>query len=90
MKEDQWLIASANSALREINIQINLREAKAAEFVEMIKDTNVEAWDLDLISSVYDLMRSGNSVRFSLAGVYQMGYICGMRAERKSRETGEV
>ena len=90
MKEDQWLIASANSALREINLQINLREAKAAEFVEMIKSTNTEKWDLDLICRVYDLIREGYGDRSSLAGVYQMDYMCGECAERKRREAGEA
>ena len=90
MEKDQWLMASANSALREINLQINLREAKAAEFVEMIKDTNTEEWDLDLICRVYDLIRDGYGDSSSLAGIYQMGYICGERAERERREAGKV
>ncbi|WP_298202128.1 hypothetical protein [Desulfosporosinus sp.] len=86
MKKVQELTIGNESILNEVN----LREAKASEFVEMIKDTNVEEWDLDLIWRVHDLMRDSCSVRFSLAGVYQMGYICGIRAERKRRETGEA
>lgn len=75
--------------LFEESITPELVETKAAEFVEMIKATNVEEWDLDLIWHVYDLMLSSiESVRLSLAGVYQMGYICGARAERERRESG--
>lgn len=63
------------------------REVKVAKFVEMIKATNVSEWDLDLIWSVYDSMLSScESVRLSLAGVYQMGVI----AERERREGGKA
>ena len=86
MEKEQDLTLSRESILNSIN----LREAKAAEFVAMIKDTNVEKWDLDLIWRVYDLMHSSCSVRFSLGGVYQMGYICGIRAERERRSGGRA
>ncbi len=56
----------------------------------MIKDTSVEERDLDLIWSVYGRMLSSCSIRFSLAGFYQIGYICAItneRAEKKVRSS---
>ncbi|MDR3587498.1 MAG: hypothetical protein P4L59_19630 [Desulfosporosinus sp.] len=72
MEKEPWLMASTNSALQEIN----LREARATNLVEMIRSTDAEEWDLDLIERVYNLIIEGGfSHRFALAAVYQMGVI---------------
>ena len=87
MEKDQWLMASANAAQQEIIQKINLREAKAAEFVEMIMNADTVEWDLDLMRSVVDIIREGYGDSSSReAAIYQMGYMCGERAERKRRE----
>ena len=90
LEKDQWLMASANTAIQKINSQIELREAKAAELAEMIKEANVVEWDIKLITRVLDLILEGYGDSSSQAEIYRMGYMCGERAERKRREVEEA
>lgn len=64
-----------------------LRECEAAEIEGIFGNTLMDFADHNLILSVHDrIEKKFHSKRFALDVVYLLGYIYGIRAERKRRK----
>ena len=65
-----------------------LRETEVCKIEKMFDNMSI-AWDHNLISKMFDrIYQKYNNISIGLDGVYQMGYIHGIQAERKRRSKG--